>query len=182
MRKILLMMALTAFVCSGCAWMGLGDDESTTAQAEPAVEESTITVNEEPAESSPKNSKQSSKSAKNTKKTVKKSEAQLKTELDRDARQLVAQSARTLLPNKANKEVKKVGNQWVATYINVDTENIRTDMRTSASGHYVGSIRYHEEIMECRGDSKQAALSAPCTKVRTRNMNELVSYDGNSWK
>lgn len=182
MRKLLFTMAMTAFLCSGCAWMGFGDDESVTAQAEPAASESTVVVNNETEQPAVQETKTTAKGKKASKAASKKSEAQIRADLDRDAKLLVAQSARTLLPNKANKDVKQVGGQWVATYISVDTENIRTEMRTSASGHYVGSIRYHEDIMECRGATKAAALAAPCTKVRTRNMNELVSYNGSSWK
>lgn len=176
MRKILATMTFMAFICNGCAWLGMGDDESSTVQAEPATEESVISVtdNSQPAPAK-------TKAAKTTKKGAKKSEAQIKQELDKKGQQLVAQSARTLLPNKAHKEVKKVGNEWVASYVNVDTNHVSTELRQGANGQYVGFIRYEEEFMECRGATKQAALSAPCQRVRARRMNELIRYDGNQW-
>ena len=95
---------------------------------------------------------------------------------------LAAQSARTLLPNKANKEVRKVGDQYVATYLEVDTGNVSTEMKPGANGQYVGFIRYQERIFECRGATRQAALSAPCTQVRARRLNELIRYDGKAWQ
>lgn len=174
--------AMLAFLCNGCAWLGFGDDESNTetaVQAEPIHEESSVTP--EPV-SKPETKKASKKASASKSKKGAKSEEQIKKELDAMGNKLVAQSARTLLPNKANKEVKKRGSEWVATYIHVDTNNVRTELRPGANGQYVGFIRYQEEIMECKGATKQAALSAPCNKVASRRMNELIRYDGHAWQ
>lgn len=168
MRKVLTTMALMAFLCNGCAMFGSGDDGSTTAQAETVAEEGV----------SASTSSSPTKSA--AKKGVKKSEAQIKQELDQKGKKLVAQSARTIMPNQANKQVKHVGKEWIASYIHVDPNHVVTELRPGANG-YVGFIRYTEDFMECRGATKQAALSAPCTRVRTRNMKELIRYDGNQW-
>ena len=57
----------------------------------------------------------------------------------------------------------------------------RTEVRKGARG-YVGFIRYAEHVYECRGASKSAALSAPCEKIKTRNLNEMIRYDGKKWQ
>ena len=54
-------------------------------------------------------------------------------------------------------------------------------MRKGARG-YVGFIRYSEQVYECRGASKSGALSAPCEKIKTRNLNEMIRYDGKKWQ
>lgn len=181
MRRIFAIVAVLALMSSGCAWLGFGDDESssettTTAQAEPLQEEA-APAPEVKAESKGKKTSSGSKSKK-----AAKSEEQIKKELDAMGQKLVNQSARTLLPNQAHKEVAKKGSEWVATYFHVDTNNVRTELRPGANGQYVGFIRYQEEIMECRGATKQAALSAPCKKVGSRRLNELIRYDGNAWQ
>lgn len=183
MRKLFVAIAVLGFMCNGCAWLGFGDDESTTtvAQAEPAHEEP-VAKEEPKVKEKPAKAKTAKKAAKASSKKGAKSEAEIKAELDRMGHKLASQSARTLLPNKANKEVKKVGNQWVATYINVDTKNVTTELRPGANGQYVGFIRYQEEIMQCKGDTKQAALSAPCQKTGSRRLNELIRYDGKAWQ
>lgn len=176
MRKLFTAAVLT-FMCAGCAWLGFGDDSSdtnsTAVKAEPVQQESGAAE----AAADPKPAVAAGKAAKGAK-----SEAQIRQELDAMGKKLVNQSARTLLPNKANKDVKKVGGEWVATYYNVDTNNIRTEMRPGANGQYVGFIRYQEEIMQCRGATREAALSAPCVKTGARRLNELIRYDGKAWQ
>lgn len=179
MRKIFTVIAALAFMCNGCAWLGFGDDESNTdntVQAEP-VQEETAPAPEIKTDNTSKKAASASKTKKGSK-----SEAQIQKELDAMGQKLVNQSARTLLPNQAHKEVAKKGGEWVATYFNVDTNNVRTELRPGTNGQYVGFIRYQEEIMECRGATKEAALSAPCKKVGSRRLNELIRYDGNSWQ
>lgn len=184
MRKFAAAVAVLSFLTNGCAWLGFGDDSEAT---------QTQTVNEEPApapetvKEEPAPVKQAAKAtqkpaAKSAPVKGAKSEAQIKAELDKMGQKLVGQASRTLLPNQANKEVKKVGNEWVASYVSVDTNNVSTELRPGAAGKYVGFIRYQERMMECRGATKQAALSAPCTQVRTRNINELIRYDGKQWQ
>ena len=181
MKKVLAFLAMFSLFNSGCAWLGFGDDESSvvaqteeTMASEPAVQmEETA-----PAKSA---SKQTAKTTSKSKKGAK-SEAEVKAALDKKAQQLVAQSARTLLPNKAHKEVKQVGSQWVATYMNVDTQNVSTELRPGANGQYTGLIRYREEIMQCKGSTREAALKAPCEKAGARRLTELIRYDGREWQ
>lgn len=177
MRKFFITLFVLAFTCSGCAWLGFGDDSSNT-------DEGTSTAQAEPVQIADASSAEPAPAPVATSKPVKgaKSEAQIKRELDAMGQKLVNQSARTILPNQANKEVKKVGNDWVASYVHVDTNNVRTEMNPGANGQYVGFIRYQEDFMECRGATREAALSAPCTKVRTRSLRELIRYDGKAWQ
>ena len=175
MRKVLILAC--ALVLSGCAWLGFGDDSDSTATAEPAQQEAQA---EEAAPAEPVPAKKE-KAPAATKKGAK-SEAQIKAELDVTGRKLAAQSARTLLPNKSKPEYKQIGNEWVASYIDVDTDHVTTEMRPGANGQYVGFIRYQEKFMECRGATKQAALKSDCKVVKTRNLNELIRYDGKEWQ
>lgn len=178
MRKILVAFAVLGLI-NGCAWLGFGDESSTTTQTETA-QAAEPEVTSEPAAEAPK-----AAAKKETKKVASKgakSEARIKAELDAMGAKLVAQSARTLLPNKANKNVKQVGGQWVATYMNVDTQHVTTELRPGSNGQYVGFIRYQEEVMECKGPTREAALSAPCQKVGARRLNELIRYDGKEWQ
>ena len=94
---------------------------------------------------------------------------------------LVGRASRTVMPSKAHKEVRKVGKEYVATYVEVDTDSLTTEVRKGARG-YVGFIRYSEHVYECRGASKSGALSAPCEKIKTRNLNEMIRYDGKKWQ
>lgn len=179
MRKIFLFAC--AFVLTGCAWLGWGDDSETAASSEPQanVEEN---LAEEPAVQVQQETPAPVKKAVKGKKGAK-SEAQIKAELDAMGKKLAAQSARTLIPNRAKPEYKQVGKEWVASFIDVDPNQVTTEMRPgSSSGQYVGFIRYQEHFMECRGATKQAALTGSCTQVRARNLNELIHYDGTAWR
>lgn len=180
MRKFVVAIAALGLLMNGCAWLGFGDDESSASQADPVP----LQAEGEPAPEAPaKVEKAAPKAAKKTAKSRGgKSEAQIREELQQMGHKLVAQSARTLLPNKANKKVTREGNGWVATYNQVDTGRVTTELRPGLNGQYVGFIRYEEHIMECRGATREAALSAPCKNVRTRRLNELIRYDGNAWQ
>ena len=100
---------------------------------------------------------------------------------DKTGQSLVGRASRTVMPSKAHKEVRKVGKEYVATYVEVDTDSLTTEVRKGARG-YVGFIRYSEHVYECRGASKSAALSAPCEKIKTRNLNEMIRHDGKKWQ
>ena len=189
--RLILILTL-AFALCGCAMFGSSEESSQTvtpAAQEDAVKAAPDAKAELPASKSAKASsvktssaKASSAKASTSARGGKKSEAQIKDELDRMGHKLAAQSARTLLPNKANKEVRKQGNEYVATYLEVDANNVSTEMKPGANGQYVGFIRYQEHIFECRGATRQAALSAPCKEVRARRLNELIRYDGKAWQ
>ena len=188
MRKALVFVVALSLMAGGCAWFTSSEKSETVTPAAQAQEAAPAA---EPAPQAQASAKAASKTApkaaaKTTAKTAvkkgAKSEAQIKAELDKMGQKLVNQSKRTLLPNKANKEVKKVGGEYVATYLEVDTNNVSTEMKPGANGQYVGFIRYQERVFECRGATRQAALSAPCTQVRARNLNELIRYDGKEWQ
>lgn len=180
MRKLAVCAVVLGLLGGGCSWLGFGDDSSTTAaatQAEPAPRAEPAAPEAAPAPKQVAAAKTAAKAVKGAK-----TEAQIQAELDQMGKKLASQSARTLLPNKANKEVKQVGGQWVASYIEVRPEEVRTQLRPGSSGQYVGSIRYSEHFMECRGATRQEALKAPCQEVRSRNLNELIRYDGKQWQ
>ena len=84
---------------------------------------------------------------------------------------------------KASREVRQDSKGFVASYIDVDASNVTTELRPGASGQYVGFIRYQEKVMECRGKTKQEAITtASCEQVKARNLNELIRYDGSVWQ
>lgn len=170
---------------SGCAWLGFGDDSETVstsetqaAEAAPAREATAATpskVETTVKKAAPAKSAKVAKGAKN--------EATIKAELDVMGKKLAAQSARTLLPNKSKPDYRQAGGVWIASYIDVDANNVTTEMRPGANGQYVGFIRYQERFMECRGATRQAAMSGGnCQQVKTRNLNELIRYDGKAWQ
>lgn len=105
----------------------------------------------------------------------------IQADLDATGRKLVAQAARTVQPSKNAKQVRKIGNAYVATYTEVDPSSMTTSVNTSPSGNYVGFVRYQEVVYECRGKSKSAALAAPCEAVKTRRVNEMLSHNGKTW-
>ena len=86
------------------------------------------------------------------------SQSKLEADLYKTGQSLVGRASRTVMPSQAHKEERK-----------------------GARG-YVGFIRYAEHVYECRGASKSAALSAPCEKIKTRNLNEMIRYDGKKWQ
>ncbi len=175
MRQILVLML--AFALGGCAMFGSSEESSQTVTA--AQENTAQNV---PVASAESGAGKKAVAAKPAARGAKKSEAQIKQELDRMGHKLASQSSRTLLPNKANKEVRKQGNEFVATYLEVDVNNVSTEMKPGTNGQYVGFIRYQEHIYECRGATRQAALSAPCQQVRSRRLNELIRFDGKEWQ
>lgn len=105
----------------------------------------------------------------------------IQADLEATGRQLVAQAARTVQPSKNAKQVRKIGNAYVATYTEVDPSSMTANVNVSPTGHYVGFVRYQEVVYECRGKSKSAALSASCEAVKTRRVNEMLSHNGKKW-
>ncbi len=93
------------------------------------------------------------------------------------AKDHVSYAAEHVVPSKKDKAVRHHGgNKYVASYVEIDSQNIQTELRTN-NNSYVGIIKYQELLYECQGTSKEAALSAPCSKVRTRRMTEILGYD-----
>ena len=190
MRKILALILTMGLATGGCAWFGGSSDEVKPAQPQeqtaapepaPAPEApakdvkgkgKTKTKAEKPAEVKPVASKKGVKT-----------EAQVAAELTMVGNKLAAQAARTVMPSKASKEVRQDGKDYVASYIEVDASNVTTELRPGTSGQYVGFIRYQEKVMECRGKTKQEAITtASCEQVKARNLNELIRYDGSVWQ
>ena len=157
MKKILAVSLLTSLLCGGCALFG-GDEGSSPATAAPAGEPATTETAKAPEKAPAK--------------AAPVSQSKLEADLYKTGQSLVGRASRTVMPSKAHKEVRKVGKEYVATYVDVDTDSLTTEVRKGARG-YVGFIRYA---------SKSAALSAPCEKIKTRNLNEMIRYDGKKWQ
>ena len=111
-----------------------------------------------------------------------KKEAAVRAELDKVGHKLAAQAARTVMPSRSSKQVKQRGKEYVATYVEIDSKNVTTEMRPGTGGQYVGVVRYQEKIYECRGKNRAAALKAQCEQVRSRRLSELIRYDGKRWQ
>ena len=160
MKKTLACVMVLGLGLSGCSLFG--SDESTdkmdAAQA-PAAEASTQETAGNAAQPGDK----------------------IQADLEATGRQLVAQAARNVQPSKSAKLVRKMGSTYVATYTEVDTSSMTTNVNVSPTGNYVGFVRYQEVVYECRGKSKSAALSAPCEAVKTRRVNEMLSHNGKKW-
>ena len=191
MRKILALILTMGLATGGCAWFGGSSSEEVkpaqpqeqTAAPEPAPapvapakdakgKGKTKAKAEKPAEVKPVASKKGAKT-----------EAQVAAELTMVGNKLAAQAARTVMPSKASREVRQDSKGFVASYIDVDASNVTTELRPGASGQYVGFIRYQEKVMECRGKTKQEAITtASCEQVKARNLNELIRYDGSVWQ
>ena len=107
----------------------------------------------------------------------------VKQDLAKAGKTLVNNAAKTIMPNIKSKAVAPRDNGgFVASYTEVDTENIRMEVIPSAEpGKYVGSIRYVEYRYECPGKSKSDALKAPCQVVGHRRINELIRYEKGKW-
>lgn len=182
---LLLTFGLTA---GGCAWFG-GDSSSTEAAVTPAqpaeaAEPAPAPEAPAPGKAGKKVDKKAAASAEKKQPVVKgaKTEAQIAAELDSVGRKLVAQAGRTVVPSKSKKDVQQVGKDFVASYVEVDEGSISTELRPGASGQYVGFVRYKENVFECRGATRQAAMTAACQQVKARRINELIRYDGKSWQ
>ena len=191
MRKILALILAMGLTTGGCAWFGGSSSEEVkpaqpqeqTAAPEPAPapvapakdakgKGKTKAKAEKPAEVKPVASKKGAKT-----------EAQVAAELTMVGNKLAAQAARTVMPSKASREVRQDSKGFVASYIEVDASNVTTELRPGTSGQYVGFIRYQEKVMECRGKTKQEAITtASCEQVKARNLNELIRYDGSVWQ
>lgn len=112
-----------------------------------------------------------------------KSDVQVK--LDETAKKLAAMAGRTVVPNKSKPKVARMGKQYVATYVDVDLESVRTTMRPgqSAKVPYVGIVEYLENTYECTGATRAEAQSLKnCTASKSRQVKELISYDGKKWQ
>ena len=138
MKNILTPLALVlCLAMSGCGLFG-GDSGSTDPVME--ADQSAETPQAEPAAAD--TSKPAAKEDKKTSSNLK-GEARIRADLQVTGEQLVGRAARTVMPSKASRSVRKVGKEYVANYIEVDQSNVSTDMRPGSKGQYVGVI---EEI------------------------------------
>ena len=192
MRILLALILTLGLATGGCAWFSSSDDSETQTPAaqpqdqatasEAAPEPAPAPVKDVPGKSKSKTKANAEKASAKKAPRGAKSEAEISAELDRVGHKLALQASRTVMPSKASKEVRKDGKDYVASYVEVDTSNVTTELRPGASGQYVGFIRYQEKIYGCRGASKKEALSASCQQVRARRLNELIRYDGKEWQ
>ena len=192
MRNMLACILALGLATGGCAWFGGDTDQKDVPPAQP--QEQTAAPAPAPDASAPTKAgkkvdakaTKAEKSAKTAKakggKSAPKSEAQIAAELDMVGKRLAAQAARTVVPSKAEKQVRQQGKEYVASYVDVYTGNVSTELRPGAKGQYVGFVRYHENVFECRGKSRKEALTASCDQVKSRRLNELIRYDGSSWQ
>ncbi len=190
MRKILALILVLGLTTGGCAWFG----GSSSEEVKPAPPQEQAAASEPaPAPVAPtkdaKGKKAKAKAAKAAEvkpaasKKVAKTEAQIAAELTMVGHKLAAQASRTVMPSKASKEVRQVGKDYVASYVDVDASNVTTELRPSPTGQYVGFVRYQEKVMECRGKTRhEATTTASCDQVKARNINELIRYDGSAWQ
>jgi hypothetical protein len=173
-RLVMLPVALFAGVLlSGCGFFG-GSSQSEASAPSAEQTEPAKPAKAEPAKDKKEKNKSEKKGAA--------SEAQIKADLDVVGKKLVSMAANNVIPKESNKSVSKVGSEYVARYADVDNASVTTSMQMSKNGQYVGFIRYAERSFECRGKSKAEALKAPCEKVGTRRMNEMIRYDGKAWR
>ncbi|GFH62373.1 MAG: conserved hypothetical protein [Candidatus Desulfovibrio kirbyi] len=177
----LLPIFLTLVLAGGCTSTSKQTSEQETRVETAQTTQGSRSVESEKVQQSAKTDKKTAKADVKPTKGAK-TEAAIRAELEATGRNLVGQAARTLRPSKSEKNVKKVGNAWVASYLEVDIATVSTQMHVgSASGRYVGTVVYHEKVYECRGASKQAALSALCNHTHNRSINEMIYYDGKIW-
>ena len=191
MRKILALILTMGLASGGCAWFG-GSSSEETKPAQPQEQVAApepAPAPEVPAKDVKGKGKAKTKAEKQAEakpvasKKVVKTEAQIAAELTMVGNRLAAQAARTVMPSKSAKEVRQDGKDYVASYIDVDASNVTTELHPGATGQYVGYVRYKEKVMECRGKTKQEAITtASCQQVKARNLNELIRFDGSTWQ
>lgn len=110
---------------------------------------------------------------------------QVQAKLDQTGMKLASMANRTVAPNKKKPTVTKRGKEYVASYVEVDLQSVRTTMRPGQSSRvpYVGIIEYMENGYECRGTTRAAAKSLKdCKPTKSRRVQELISYDGKKWQ
>lgn len=110
--------------------------------------------------------------------------SKIKEQLDKFAKRKLALINQGLRPGKGSKEVTKQNGMFVARYIQVHPETLKTRFRSNTSNppvRYVGFLQYQEMHYECRAETKEKALKGPFSIVRLRNMTEIIMYDNRGW-
>ena len=200
MNKCIPLCLALGLMLGGC---GAADTTATTTESTTAVATPEPVAEATPAAQVTKNGKVSKKDAKADKNAKQEvlavpaqckhpygKEVQLKNGhkvcclLDATGKQLTQKAARTITPNKANKQVKQVGKEYIATYIHIDADAVSTSMTPSTvtKGNYVGRISYSETTYQCKGKTKKEALAATnCTSTGSRRVTEMINFDGKKW-
>lgn len=157
-----------------CAWFSSSDDSETQTPAaqpqdqatasEAAPEPAPAPVKDVPGKSKSKTKANAEKASAKKAPRGAKSEAEISAELDRVGHKLALQASRTVMPSKASKEVRKDGKDYVASYVEVDTSNVTTELRPGASGQYVGFIRYRKKFMNAAAPARRKRFPRPASR------------------
>ena len=95
-----------------------------------------------------------------------------------------ANAAKYIRPGKSTRSIEKRDKDFVATYRELDTSNVSTDMsqQDMPGCKYVGSVAYVVHDYECKGKSvEEARRSSDCTMVKSQRMREMTRYDKGKW-
>lgn len=194
MRKFIPLCVAFGLTLSGCGLFG-GNDAASTTEEQVMPVTAPAESKAAPASNAAKTSSKSAAKA-STKAAVTKcehpygKEADVKNgkrvccQLEDTGKTLATKAARTISPNKNNKHVKAVGKEYVATYIDINVEEVSTSMTPSTvtKGNFVGMVRYTETTYHCKGKTKKEALTATnCTSTSSRRVNEMINFDGKKW-
>lgn len=111
------------------------------------------------------------------------SNSSVEARLQTAARNLVGRASRTVVPSKAKPSVTKTKGGVTVRYIKIDPTQVKTGLRPGSKANtYVGSVDYQEHEMMCTGATKEKALNGgSCTELLTRDVRELIRYDGKKW-
>lgn len=108
----------------------------------------------------------------------------VKKDLDVAGKSLVGRASRTVMPSKAKPKYTKSGKEHIVTYVLIDSNDIRTEVRkgSTSATPYVGIVEYREDTMECRGASKKEAMEGRnCKKLSSSTRKEMIRHDGKKW-
>lgn len=78
-----------------------------------------------------------------------------------------------------SKKIRRVGNDWVATYRVILRGSLGAEVKKVDYVHtpYVGHITYVQRVFTCHGPTKQSALQGPYTS-KDEHIREIFSYSG----
>ena len=107
----------------------------------------------------------------------------VKAKLDSAAKMYVNRANETLKPNRRSVAVTKEKGQYVARFLEVDSDTLTTEIYPGKGPgcQYVGHVVYLEKVYECVGSSKASAQSGDFKQTRARRVRELTRYDGQKW-
>ncbi len=189
MKNLLAMLLMSVLSLAGCA---AASDEGPQDKPEAAVQQQPAPAAQPASKADAKSDKKKDKKGKEKKsdkarvenRKTPTTEAEIRADLDVVGRALVSKASRTITPSKANRTVHSSGKEFISRYIEIDPAQVSTDMRPGAkAGTYIGFVRYSERVFECKGKTKQQAMSSTaCNHTATRGMNEMIMFDGKAWR